>query len=92
MYLRNDNGSQFTADVVKRFLKELGVDTLFVDVFIPGDDGPNWGTLFVSGDDSGVTVGYKIGETDGKTGKLRRYALKSGPVSLITSGNGFRKT
>lgn len=59
------------------------------DGVIPGDDGPNWGTLFVSGDDTGVTVGYKIGESDGKTGKLRRYALKSGPGSLVTSGSGI---
>lgn len=59
------------------------------DGVIPGDGGPNWGTLFVSGDNNGVHVNYKIGESDGQTGKLRRYALKSGPGSLVTSGSGI---
>ena len=30
-YLRSDNGSQFTARRVKRFLKDMGVDTLFIE-------------------------------------------------------------
>jgi len=30
-YLHSDNGSQFTARRVKRFLKEMGVDTLFIE-------------------------------------------------------------
>ncbi len=30
-YLPSDNGSQFTAARVKRFLKDLGVDTLFIE-------------------------------------------------------------
>ena len=30
-YLRSDNGSQFTAAGVKRFLEDLGVDTLFIE-------------------------------------------------------------
>jgi putative transposase len=39
MYLRSDNGSQFTAARVKRFLKELGVDTLFIEPGSPWENG-----------------------------------------------------
>jgi putative transposase len=38
-YLRSDNGSQFTADRVKRFLKNLGVDTLFIEPASPWENG-----------------------------------------------------
>ncbi len=30
MYVRSHNGTQFTAERVKRFLKELDVETLFI--------------------------------------------------------------
>ena len=39
MYLRSDNDFQFTAEAVKRFLKELGVDTLFIEPGSPWEDG-----------------------------------------------------
>jgi transposase InsO family protein len=38
-YLRSDNGSQFTAYRVKRFLKDLGVDTLFIEPGSPWENG-----------------------------------------------------
>ncbi len=38
-YLGSDNGSQFTASRVKRFLKDLGVDTLFIDPGSPWENG-----------------------------------------------------
>jgi putative transposase len=38
-YLRSDNGSQFTARRVKRFLKEMGVDTLFIEPGSPWENG-----------------------------------------------------
>jgi transposase InsO family protein len=38
-YLRSDNGSQFTAYQVKRFLKDLGVDTLFIEPGSPWENG-----------------------------------------------------
>jgi len=38
-YLRSDNGSQFTASRVKRFLKDLGVDTLFIEPGSPWENG-----------------------------------------------------
>lgn len=39
VYLRSDNGFQFTAEVVKRLLKELGVDTLFIEPGSPWENG-----------------------------------------------------
>ena len=39
VYLRSDNGSQFTATRVKRFLKDLGVDTLFIEPGSPWENG-----------------------------------------------------
>ena len=39
MYLRSDNGSQFTAAAVKQFLKELGVKTLFIEPGSPWENG-----------------------------------------------------
>jgi len=39
VYLRSDNDFQFTAEAVKRFLKELGVDTLFIGPGIPWENG-----------------------------------------------------
>ena len=38
-YLRSDNGSQFTARRVKRFLKDMGVDTLFIEPGSPWENG-----------------------------------------------------
>jgi transposase InsO family protein len=38
-YLRSDNGSQFTARQVKRFLEEMGVDTLFIEPGSPWENG-----------------------------------------------------
>jgi transposase InsO family protein len=38
-YLRSDNGSQFTARRVKRFLEELGVDMLFIEPGSPWENG-----------------------------------------------------
>jgi len=38
-YLRSDNGSQFIATRVKRFLKDLGVDTLFIEPGSPWENG-----------------------------------------------------
>ncbi len=38
-YLRSDNGSQFTAFRVKSFLKDLGVDTLFIEPGSPWENG-----------------------------------------------------
>jgi len=37
--LRSDNGSQFTAERVKRFLKNTGVDTLFIEPGSPWENG-----------------------------------------------------
>ena len=37
--LRSDNGSQFTAERVKRFLKDTGVDTLFIEPGSPWENG-----------------------------------------------------
>ena len=37
--LRSDNGSQFTARRVKRFLKDMGVDTLFIEPGSPWENG-----------------------------------------------------
>ena len=39
VYLRSDNGSQFTARRVKRFLKDMGVDTLFIEPGSPWENG-----------------------------------------------------
>ena len=39
VYTRSDNGSEFTASRVKRFLKDLGVDTLFVEPGSPWENG-----------------------------------------------------
>jgi hypothetical protein len=38
-YLRSNNGSEFTAARVKRFLKDLGVDTLFIEPGSPWENG-----------------------------------------------------
>ena len=38
-YLRSDNGSQFIATRVKKFLKDLGVDTLFIEPGSPWENG-----------------------------------------------------
>ena len=38
-YLRSDNGSEFTSSVVKEFLKEAGVDTLFIEPGSPWENG-----------------------------------------------------
>ena len=38
-YLRSDNGSQFTARRVKRFLEDMGVDTLFIEPGSPWENG-----------------------------------------------------
>ena len=38
-YLRSDNGSQFTAERVKTFLEDLGVDTLFIEPGSPWENG-----------------------------------------------------
>ena len=38
-YLRSDNGSQFTARRVKCFLKDMGVDTLFIEPGSPWENG-----------------------------------------------------
>ena len=60
------------------------------DGVIPRGDGPNWGTLFVEGDATGVIVKYRIGETDADTGKTRRYTLRTnGSVPVVrTQGSG----
>jgi len=39
VYLRSDNGAQFTAEAVKRFLKELGVETLCIEPGSPWENG-----------------------------------------------------
>jgi transposase InsO family protein len=39
VYLRSDNGSQFTARRVKNFLKDMGVDTLFIEPGSPWENG-----------------------------------------------------
>jgi putative transposase len=38
-YIRSDNGSEFTADRVKAFLKDTGVDTLFIEPASPWENG-----------------------------------------------------
>jgi putative transposase len=38
-YLRSDNGSQFTAKRVQRFLEEMRVDTLFIEPGSPWENG-----------------------------------------------------
>ncbi len=38
-YIRSDNGSEFTAERVKRFLKDLGVQTLFIEPGSPWENG-----------------------------------------------------
>ncbi len=38
-YLRSDDGSQFTARRTKRFLKDMGVDTLFIEPGSPWENG-----------------------------------------------------
>jgi putative transposase len=38
-YIRSDNGSEFTAWRVKRFLKDLGVQTLFIEPGSPWENG-----------------------------------------------------
>jgi len=38
-YLRSDNGSQFTAKRVQRFLEEMRVDTLFIEPASPWENG-----------------------------------------------------
>jgi hypothetical protein len=58
---------------------------------IPDGNGrPNWGTLTVEGDATGVIVKYSIGETDAMTGKTRRYTLTTnGSVPVVmTQGSG----
>jgi hypothetical protein len=39
VYLRSENGSQFTARRVKSFLKDMGVDTLFIEPGSPWENG-----------------------------------------------------
>ena len=39
VYLRSDNGSQFTAKAVQRFLKDMGVGTLFIKPGSPWENG-----------------------------------------------------
>ena len=39
VHLRGENGSQFTTDGVRRFLKELGADTLFTEPGSPWEKG-----------------------------------------------------
>jgi putative transposase len=39
VYLRSDNGSQFTARQVQRFLVEMGVATLFIALASPWENG-----------------------------------------------------
>jgi len=60
------------------------------DGVIPHGNGPNWGTLTVESDDTGVFVTWWIGETDDVTGKCRRYKLSTNdPVILEkTAGSG----
>ncbi len=60
------------------------------DGVIPHGNGPNWGTLFVEGDDNGVIVKYSIGETDEETGKCRRYTLSTteSVIPVKTEGGG----
>ena len=38
-YIRSDNGSEFTAERVKDFLAEIGVDTLFIEPGSPWENG-----------------------------------------------------
>ena len=38
-YLRSDNGSEFTSSAVKRFLREAGVDTLYIEPGSPWENG-----------------------------------------------------
>ena len=66
--------------IAAAFLGEVildGDDCSDCDGVIPHGNGPNWGTLSVKGDSSGVLVTYYIGETDAVTGKCRRYTLST---------------
>jgi transposase InsO family protein len=38
-YLRSDNGSEFTAEALRNWLKRLGVGTLFIEPGIPWENG-----------------------------------------------------
>ena len=38
-YLRSDNGSEFTADLVRQWLERLGVKTLFIEPGSPWENG-----------------------------------------------------
>jgi len=38
-YLRSDNGSEFTADLIRGWLKRLGVSTLFIEPGSPWENG-----------------------------------------------------
>lgn len=61
------------------------------DGVIPDGNGhPNWGTLTVEGDATGVIVTWHIGETDAITGKTRLYTLRTiDPVSPVKAqGSG----
>ncbi len=40
-YIRSDNGSEFTAEVVRQWLKRLGVQTLFIEPGSPWENGYN---------------------------------------------------
>ena len=40
-YIRSDNGSEFTADAVRRWLRRLGVKTLFIEPGSPWENGYN---------------------------------------------------
>jgi transposase InsO family protein len=40
-YIRSDNGSEFTAKVVRQWLKRLGVQTLFIEPGSPWENGYN---------------------------------------------------
>jgi transposase InsO family protein len=42
-YIRSDNGPEFTSRVVRRWLKRLGVQTLFIDPGSPWENGYNEG-------------------------------------------------